>query len=103
LTGLAWAVPVAFATQAVRGGGISAIETGVTTVLQRRVPPGLQGRVFGNVLGSVGLAAGLSYSVGGRRVGAGGPPAGRARPGAGAGGLVTAVALAVALMCVRSR
>jgi len=101
LTGLAWAVPVAFGTQAVRGGGISAIETGVTTVLQRRVPPGLQGRVFGNVLGSVGLAAGLSYLVGGRLVELVGP-----RPvfvGAGAGGLVTAVALAVALMCVRSR
>lgn len=101
LTGLAWAVPVAFATQAVRGGGISAIETGVTTVLQKRVPPRLQGRVFGNVLGSVGLAAGLSYLVGGRLVELVGP-----RPvfvGAGTGGLVTAAALAVALLCARSR
>jgi hypothetical protein len=50
LTGLAWSVAAAFVLQTVRGIGLSAIDVGVNTFLQRRVPPALQGRVFGNPL-----------------------------------------------------
>ena len=65
LTGLAPAVAVAFVLQAVRGIGIAGLDVAVTTLLQRAVPPRLLGRVFGNVYGAVGLAAGLSYVLGG--------------------------------------
>jgi MFS family permease len=66
-TGLAWAMAVAFALQTVRGIGIAAVDVAVTTLLQRAVPPRMLGRVFGNVYGAVGLAAGLSYVLGGWR------------------------------------
>jgi Major Facilitator Superfamily len=65
LTGLAWAVWVALALQSVRGAGISALDVGVNTELQRVVPVGLLNRVFGTVYGAVGVAAGLSYVLGG--------------------------------------
>lgn len=64
LTGFAWAVVVAFALQAIRGVGIAAIDVGATTMLQRLVPPVLQGRVFGNLYGTIGMAAALSYGLG---------------------------------------
>ena len=64
-TGLAWAVGVAFALQTVRGVGIAALDVAVATLLQRSVPPDMLGRVFGNVYGAVGLAAGLSCVLGG--------------------------------------
>jgi hypothetical protein len=65
LTGLAWAVVVAFAFQAVRGIAISAMDVGHNTEIQRVVPGHLLGRVFGNVYGAVGAAAGASYLMGG--------------------------------------
>lgn len=64
LTGLAWAVGVAFALQLVRGIGLSAIDVGVNTFLQRQVPPDLLGRVFGNLYGGIGAAAAASYVFG---------------------------------------
>jgi MFS family permease len=73
LTGLAWSIPVAFGMQAIRGSGISLIEVGNNTVIQRLVPAPMQGRVFANLYGAVGLAAGLSYVVGGYLLDATGP------------------------------
>jgi MFS family permease len=64
LTGLAWAVAVAFAMQLVRGLGLSAIDVGVNSFLQREVPPDTLGRVFGNLYGGVGVAAAASYLLG---------------------------------------
>ncbi|MFF3437081.1 MFS transporter [Streptosporangium sp. NPDC002721] len=65
LTGLAWAVAAAFATQFVRGFGIAAMDVATNTMLQRLVPPRMLGRVFGNLYGAVGVAAALSYVAGG--------------------------------------
>ncbi|WP_440064820.1 MFS transporter [Streptosporangium sp. OZ121] len=65
LTGLAWAVAAAFATQFVRGLGIAAMDVAANTMLQRLVPPKMLGRVFGNLYGAVGVAAALSYVAGG--------------------------------------
>ena len=73
LTGVSWAIPVAFAMQTVRGVGISLVDVGTTTLVQRIVPPGMQGRVFANLYGAIGLAAGLSYAVGGVLLDATGP------------------------------
>jgi Major Facilitator Superfamily len=73
LTGLAWSVPAAFAMQALRGAGVSLIDVGYATLVQRLVPPGMQGRVFGNLHGAIGLAAGLSYATGGYLLDAAGP------------------------------
>jgi MFS family permease len=65
LTGLAWAVVVAFGVQAVRGMGIAAMDVAVTTLLQRNVPRALVGRVFGSLYGAIGVAAALAYVLGG--------------------------------------
>jgi hypothetical protein len=65
LTGLSWAVAVAFGLQAVRGLGLAAMDVGATTVLQRGVPDAPRGRVFGAFHGGIGVAAGLSYLAGG--------------------------------------
>jgi len=65
LTGLSPVIAAAFAMQLVRGVGISLMEVGPTTLVQRTVPRELRGRVFANLSGAVGLAAGLSYVVGG--------------------------------------
>jgi MFS family permease len=64
-TGLAWSVAAAFVMQAVRGLGISALDVGANTLLQRVVPPVMRGRVFGTLYGAIGVAAGLSYVLGG--------------------------------------
>ena len=64
-TGFAWAVAAALALQTLRGLGIAALDVGINTHLQRIVPPELLGRVFGNLYGAVGVAAGLSYVFGG--------------------------------------
>lgn len=64
LTGLAWAIAVAFALQLVRGVGLSAIDVGANTFLQREVPPEMLGRVFGNLYGGIGVAAAASYLLG---------------------------------------
>jgi MFS family permease len=65
VTGLAWAVWAALALQVIRGLGIAALDVGVNTYLQRVVPPQLRSRVFGNLYGAIGLAAGISYVFGG--------------------------------------
>jgi MFS family permease len=65
VTGLAWAIWAALALQVIRGLGIAAIDVGINTNLQRVVPPQLRGRVFGNLYGAIGLAAGISYVLGG--------------------------------------
>jgi len=64
LTGFAWAVSTAFALQAARGIGLSAIDVGVNTLLQRQVPAEMLGRVFGNLYGAIGVAAAASYLSG---------------------------------------
>jgi MFS family permease len=65
LTGLAWATYAAFATQVVRGLGVSAVDVGHSTLLQRAVPAERLGRTFANLYGVIGVAAGLSYLSGG--------------------------------------
>ncbi|GAB2924498.1 MFS transporter [Micromonospora polyrhachis] len=93
--GLTWAIGAAFAMQAVRGLGIAAIDVGSNTMLQRTVPDGMQGRVFGNLYGAVGLAAALSYMLGGLLLDATSAPA--TLVVAGAGGLVATLLTALAL------
>jgi hypothetical protein len=41
------------------------MDVGSSTLLQRLVPAGMLGRVFGNLYGSVGVAAAVSYVGGG--------------------------------------
>jgi len=65
VTGLAWAIWAALALQVIRGLGIACTDVGVNTHLQRVVPAHLRGRVFGNLYGAIGLAAGISYVFGG--------------------------------------
>jgi len=65
LTGLAWAAYAAFAFQVLRGAGAGLLDVGSSTLVQRAVPAELHGRVFGNLYGVVGLAAGVSYLAGG--------------------------------------
>ena len=95
-TGLAWAITVAFALQTVRGIGIAAVDVAVTTVLQRAVPPEMLGRVFGNVYAAVGLAAGLSYVLGGLALNL--TSARVVFVVAGAGGLLVTSAMAITLV-----
>ena len=65
LTGLAWAVAVAFALQVVRGLGLAAMDVASNTLVQQLVPDRMLGRVFGNLYGLIGVAAGVSYLGGG--------------------------------------
>ncbi|NNH73083.1 MFS transporter [Nocardia uniformis] len=65
LTGLAWSVAAAFTVQAVRGIGIAGMDIASSTMLQRIVPAGMLGRVFGNLYGAIGVAAAASYIGGG--------------------------------------
>ncbi|WP_284661665.1 MFS transporter [Myxococcus sp. SDU36] len=90
LTGLAWAVSAAFAMQAVRGVGIAAMDVASHTLIQRWVPVGMRGRVFGNFYGAIGVAAGLSYVAGGLLLDATSAPVTLLVVGAG-GTLVTLV------------
>ncbi|MFG1814455.1 MFS transporter [Kribbella sp. NPDC049174] len=64
-TGLAWAVWAALALQVFRGLGIAALDVAISTYLQRIVPAPMLSRVFGNLYGAIGLAAGVSYVFGG--------------------------------------
>jgi MFS family permease len=95
LTGLAWAVGAAFAVQAVRGLGIAAMDVAATTLVQRTVPPGLQGRVFGSLYGGIGVAAALAYLLGGLLLDRTTPRV--AFVAAGAAGLLATGATALAL------
>jgi len=65
LTGLSWAIPIVFSMQLLRGIGLSLTDLANNTLIQRAVPSHLLGRVFGNVYGAIGVAAGLSYLLGG--------------------------------------
>lgn len=95
LTGVAWGVAAAFTLQAVRGIGIAAMDVAANTLLQRLVPAGMLGRVFGNFYGAVGIAAGLSYVGGGLLLDATSAPT--AFIVAGTGGLLATAAVALAL------
>src|SRR6266540_5536523 len=64
-TGLAWAVWAALMLQVIRGLGIAALDVAINTHLQRVVPVQMLSRVFGNLYGAIGLAAGVSYVFGG--------------------------------------
>jgi MFS family permease len=95
LTGVSFAIVAALGFQVIRGLGIAAMDVGHNTLIQRAVPAEMLGRVFGNVYGAVGAAAGLSYIFGGLLL-----DATNARVTlivAGAGGLVSAAAAAVVL------
>lgn len=65
LTGLAWAVAVAFGLQAVRGLGLAAMDVAAATAVARTVPAALRGRVFGVFYGVIGVGAGVAYAGGG--------------------------------------
>jgi MFS family permease len=95
LTGLSFAILAALAFQVVRGLGIAAMDVGHNTLIQRLVPADVLGRVFGNVYGAVGVAAGLSYVFGGLLLDATGPRV--TLIVAGAGGLATAGVAALVL------
>lgn len=96
LTGLAWAVAAAIALQTIRGLGIAAMDVASNTLLQRLVPSGMLGRVFGNLYGAVGVAAALSYVGGGLLLDATSAPVTLVI--AGAGGTLTAAVAAVAFL-----
>ena len=96
LTGLAPAVAAAFAIQAARGVGISLIEVGHNTLLQRWVPRAMRARVFANLYGAIGFAAGLSYLLGGPFLDLTSPRI--AFVVAGAGGLLATAATALLLL-----
>ena len=95
LTGLSFAILAALAFQVVRGLGIAAMDVGHNTLIQRLVPADMLGRVFGNVYGAVGAAAGLSYLFGGLLLDATSPRV--TLIVAGAGGLAAAAMAAVLL------
>ncbi|WP_185449861.1 MFS transporter [Kribbella qitaiheensis] len=95
LTGLAWAVWAALALQTIRGLGIAALDVAINTHLQRVVPASMLGRVFGNLYGAIGLAAGISYVFGGLLLQH--TDARVTFIAAGAGGLLAAGATGVAL------
>jgi MFS family permease len=88
LTGAAPVIALALAMQAVRGIGNAVIGVGVDTLVQREIPRAVRGRVFANLYGGVGVAAGVSYVVGGALVDVVGPRA--VLIGAGTGGLACA-------------
>jgi MFS family permease len=95
VTGLAGSIAAALVLQTLRGAGIAALDVGVNTHLQRIVPPGILGQAFGTLYGAIGLAAGLSYALGGVLLAA--TDARITFVAAGVGGLVVSVAAAVAL------
>jgi MFS family permease len=95
LTGFAWAVAAALALQTVRGLGIAAIDVASNTLVQRLVPAGMLGRVFGNLYGAIGVAAALSYVGGGLLLDATSAPV--TFIVAGAGGTLAAIIAALTL------
>jgi MFS family permease len=101
LTGLAWAVAVAFGLQLVRGMGLSAIDVGVSSFLQRQVPRDMLGRVFGNLYGAIGVAAAASYVLGALLLELTGPRT--TFIVAGGGGLLATVATVAAAARARRR
>lgn len=95
LTGVAWAVAAAFAMQTIRGFGIAAMDVASNTLLQRKVPERMLGRVFGNLYGAIGIAAAASYLAGGLLLDATSAPF--TLLVAGGGGTLVTILVAVAL------
>ena len=95
LSGLAWAVAAAFVVQTVRGMGIAAMDVASNTIIQRRVPAAMLGRVFGNLHAAIGVAAGLSYAFGGLLLDLTSPRT--VFIVAGAGGLISTLVTALSL------
>jgi len=95
LTGLSFAIVAALAFQVVRGLGVAAMDVGHNTLIQRLVPADMLGRVFGNVYGAVGAAAGLSYIFGGLLLDATSPRV--TFIVAGSGGIASAIVAAIVL------
>jgi MFS family permease len=95
VTGLSFTILAALMFQVIRGLGIAAMDVGHNTLIQRLVPAGMLGRVFGNVYGMVGAAAGLSYLFGGVLLDATSPRV--TLIVAGAGGLASAGVAAILL------
>ena len=81
--------------QTVRGLGIAAMDVATNTLLQRLVPPGMLGRVFGNLYGAIGVAAALSYVGGGLLLDATSAPV--TLMVAGAGGTLATLGVALTL------
>jgi MFS family permease len=100
-TGLAPVLLLAFAAQTVRGMGVSLIDLGTTTLVQRSAPPEIRARVFANLYGGVGLAAAISYVGGGALVDVLSPRAVLIL--AGAGGLAASALAFVAARAKRDR
>jgi MFS family permease len=96
LSGLAWAVAAAFTMQTIRGIGIAGMDVATNTLFQRLVPPAMLGRVFGNLYGTIGVAAALSYVFGGLLLDLTSPRV--TFIVAGAGGLLATLATALALL-----
>jgi MFS family permease len=94
-TGVSWAIAATLAFQAIRGLGLAAQDAAAATMIQRAVPRRLQGRAFSNFYGAIGLAAGLSYVLGGVLLPAAGPRLTFAV--AGLGGVLTAIVSAIRL------
>jgi len=95
LTGVSFAVVAALGFQVIRGLGVAAMDVGHNTLIQRLVPADMLGRVFGNVYGAVGVAAGLSYLFGGLLLDATGARV--TLVVAGIGGLTAAAVAAIVL------
>ena len=95
LTGLSGVLLAAFALQTIRGLGIAAQDVAASTIIQRAVPRALQGRTFSLFYGAIGVAAGVSYLMGGLLLAAAGPRI--TFVVAGIGGLLAAVVTAVLL------
>jgi MFS family permease len=98
LTAAAPVLAIAFAMQFVRGLGISLVEVGNNTLIQRSVPIAMRGRVFANLYGVIGVATGVAYLAGGPLLDATSPRA--ALVVAGAGALLAT--LATVLMLLRN-
>ncbi len=94
-TGLAGTIAAALLFQSLRGIGVAALDVGVNTHLQRVVPSRMLGQAFGTLYGAIGLAAGLSYALGGLLLAA--TDARTTFVVAGAGGILVSLGAAGAL------
>ena len=95
VTGLAGSAIVALLLQTIRGLGIAAQDVAASTLIQRATPRSLQGRTFSLFYGAIGLAAGVSYLLGGVLLAVTGPRV--TFMVAGCGGLFTAATTAIVL------
>ncbi|GEL26385.1 hypothetical protein PSU4_53390 [Pseudonocardia sulfidoxydans NBRC 16205] len=61
LTGVVWVAAAAIVMQGIHGAGLAVQDVAATTILQRTVPAAMQGRVFANLHGGIGVAAAAPY------------------------------------------